>query len=136
MSAGRRVAAAGLIVLMAVGSIAMWIATPIGWLLLASVITPSTRPSLGIYLLVLAGIPVTMVAFGKGLAALDRRYGRLTDTAPVVRRQLPWHRSLRGERPGGRRSSVLDVVMVVSVGLALVAFAIWFFTFAGSSLPT
>jgi hypothetical protein len=31
---------------------------------------------------------------------------------------------------------VLDVVMVVSVGLALLAMAVWFFFFAGSSLPS
>jgi hypothetical protein len=30
---------------------------------------------------------------------------------------------------------VLDKVMIVSVGLAIVLFAIWFFGFAGSSLP-
>jgi hypothetical protein len=47
-----------------------------------------------------------------------------------------WQRSLRGERhPVGPRS-VLDVVMVCSVALALVAFCVWFFLFAGSSLPT
>jgi hypothetical protein len=31
---------------------------------------------------------------------------------------------------------VLDVVMVWSVAVALLCFAIWFFVFAGSSLPT
>jgi hypothetical protein len=30
----------------------------------------------------------------------------------------------------------LDVVMVWSVALALVCFGVWFFAFAGSSLPT
>ena len=32
--------------------------------------------------------------------------------------------------------SVLDVVMVISVSIAVTAMAIWFFFFAGSSLPT
>jgi len=31
---------------------------------------------------------------------------------------------------------VLDVVMVCSVALAVVCFGVWFFLFAGSSLPT
>jgi hypothetical protein len=35
-----------------------------------------------------------------------------------------------------RPRSVLDVVMVCSVSLAVVACAVWFFLFAGSSLPT
>ena len=34
------------------------------------------------------------------------------------------------------RGGVLDKVMIVSVGLAVVAFGVWFFAFAGSSLPT
>jgi hypothetical protein len=43
---------------------------------------------------------------------------------------------VRGERTTTRRGSVLDKVMLVSVGVAVVLFAIWFFGFAGSSLPT
>ncbi len=43
---------------------------------------------------------------------------------------------MRGERESGRERTVLDSVMVVSVGLALLCFGVWFFAFAGSSLPT
>jgi hypothetical protein len=42
---------------------------------------------------------------------------------------------MRGERTKAGGSGVLDKVMVVSVGVALVLFAVWFFGFAGSSLP-
>ena len=44
-------------------------------------------------------------------------------------------RSMRGERGSTRKRGVLDTVMIVSVGLALVVFGVWFFGFAGSSLP-
>ena len=44
-------------------------------------------------------------------------------------------KSMRGERDRRRRRSVLDTVMMISVGLALVLSAVWFFGFAGSSLP-
>jgi hypothetical protein len=47
-----------------------------------------------------------------------------------------WMKSMRGERDSGRPRSVLDVVMVWSVALALLCFGVWFFAFAGSSLPT
>jgi hypothetical protein len=77
-----------------------------------------------------------MIAVGKGLAALDRTYGRVTGTSPTTRTQAAWHRSMRGDRRPVRRRSVLDVVMVCSVGLAVVCFGVWFFLFAGSSLPT
>ena len=43
---------------------------------------------------------------------------------------------MRAERKVERRGGVLDRVMIISVGLAVVlAFAVWFFGFAGSSLP-
>jgi hypothetical protein len=132
----RRIFGSLLIGLMAVGSVLLWIGVPVGWLYLASQLTDSSQPAMGPYVLVLVGIPVTMVAVGKGLAALDRTYGRVTGTARRTRAQAPWHRSLRGDRQPVRAGSVLDVVMVLSVGLAIVCLAVWFFLFAGSSLPT
>ena len=45
-------------------------------------------------------------------------------------------KSMRGERDSGRQRTVLDVVMVCSVALALLCFGVWFFAFAGSSLPS
>ena len=44
-------------------------------------------------------------------------------------------KSMRGDRERKRRRSVLDSVMIISVGVALLLFGIWFFAFAGSSLP-
>ena len=132
----RRLVGAFLILLMAVGSILLWIGIPVGWLYLVSQLVDSSQPSMGPYVLVLVGIPTTMIAMGKVLAILDRTYGRVTRTAPQVRAQAPWHRSLRGDRRPERARSVLDVVMVASVVLAVVCFAVWFFLFAGSSLPT
>jgi hypothetical protein len=43
---------------------------------------------------------------------------------------------MRGERSSTRDRGVLDSVMLVSVSAAFVLFGIWFFAFAGSSLPT
>jgi hypothetical protein len=125
-----------LILLMAVGSVLLWIGIPVGWLYLVSQLVDSSQPSMGPYVLVLVGIPATMIAVGKVLAILDRTYGRVTRTAPQVRAQAPWHRSLRGDRRPARAHSVLDVVMVARVALAVVCLAVWFFVFAGSSLPT
>jgi len=125
-----------LILIMAVGSVAMWIAVPVGWLWLGSKLQQGTQPTLGPYILVLVGIVVSMVVIGKLLGALNRFYARITGTAGRTRVQLPWHKSMRGERGSGRQGTVLDVVMIVSVSIALVAFGIWFFVFAGSSLPT
>jgi hypothetical protein len=43
---------------------------------------------------------------------------------------------MRAERTPSAHGGVLDKVMIVSVALAVVAFAVWFFAFAGSSLPS
>ena len=77
-----------------------------------------------------------MVVVGKGLSQLNRVYGEVTGTTPIVRVVLPWNRSMRGERDAGHPRTVLDVVMVCSVAVALVLFVLWFFLFAGSSIPT
>ena len=120
---------------MAIGSVMLWIAIPLAWLYVGSRLTNSSQPSLGPYVVVIVGIPVTMLLVGRLLARLNGVYGQVTGKTPTVRVQLPWHRSLRGEREGTHPRTVLDVVMVCSVALALLAFGIWFFFFAGSSLP-
>lgn len=125
----------GLISLMAVGSIALWLGIPVAWIWLASQMADSSQPSLGPYLLVILGIPVSMAIVGRFLFRLNGVYGRLTGTTPAVRVRMAWLKSMRGERDSGRPRTVLDVVMVVSVAGALLVLGVWFFLFAGSSLP-
>ena len=133
--AGTGVAKVALIGLMAVGSIFLWIGIPLGWLWIGSQIqSDSGQASFGLYLGVLVGIIVSMVAIGKLLWSLNGVYGRLTGSE-VVRVRMPWHRSLRGEQEGRQPRQILDVVMVISVASAGFAFLIWFLFFAGSSLP-
>lgn len=135
-SAGTKVAQVLLIGVMAIGSIVMWLAIPVFWLWLASRLVTSSQPALGPYLMVIVGIPTSMVVVGKLLSKLNRVYGEVTGTTPQVRVRMPWHRSMRGERDGSHPRTILDVVMVCSVSAALLLFAIWFFLFAGSSLPS
>lgn len=124
-----------LIALMAVGSVIMWVGVPLGLVYAASKIARSSQPSLGPYLLVLLGLPIGMALVGKGLGSLDRAHQRLTGIGDEGPRRASWNRSMRGERTSTRRGGVLDKVMIVSVAVALVAMAVWFFGFAGSSLP-
>ena len=124
-----------LILLMAVGSVFLWIGVPVGWLYLASRMVKTSQPTLGPYLLVIFGIPVTMVIVGKLLFKLDGVYSSLTGQDSEVQFRAPWLKSMRGERNTSRRLTVLEMTMVISVSIALAAFGIWFFLFAGSSLP-
>ena len=126
---------AALIALMAIGSIAMWVALPVGLVWIASQLTDSTQPSMGPYLLILFGLPIGMGLIGKGLGRLDRMYAEAGGEVPQ-RYRPGWTRSMRAGRDEGRKWSILDRVMLVSVALCLVAMAIWFFGgYAGSPLP-
>ena len=124
-----------LVLLMAVGSIVMWIGVPLGLIYAASQLAGSSRPSAGPYVLILVGLPIGMAIVAKLLGVLDRAHGRLTGRIEE-RHRASWLRSMRAERTSTARGGVLDRVMIVSVALALVAFTVWFFGFAGSSLPT
>jgi hypothetical protein len=124
-----------LIALMAIGSVVMWIGVPVALIYAASRLADSPKPSMGPYVLILVGLPLGMMAVGKLLGALDRYHGRVTGLDDGKPEQAAWMKSMRGDRERKRRRSVLDSVMIVSVGVALLLFGIWFFAFAGSSLP-
>ena len=64
-ASSRRVAGFFLIILMAIGSIAMWLVVPVGLVYLASQLQDSSQPSLGPYLVVIFGLPIGMVVIGK-----------------------------------------------------------------------
>jgi hypothetical protein len=124
---------AGLIALMALGSMSLWVANPLMWMWLTSHLqSHAGQAQMGPYVLLLIGVVLTAVALAKALAALNRRYGRLVGGQPTVRIVVPWRRSLRDARHGGREDpgrvpvSLLDVVMVLSVLAAIAAFSAWY----------
>lgn len=116
----RTLAKGGLIVAMTVGSLVLWIGVPVAWLWLGSQLTDFSHGQLGIYVLVAAGTIGSMIGIGKVLAQLNVAYSRLSGKEVAVRIQFPWMRSMRGERHAGIPATALDVIMVISVGIALV----------------
>lgn len=121
--------------MMALGSALLWLGLPFGWIWFASQLEDGPSPSIGPYALVAFGLPISMVILGKGLAELDRAYARVTGYDPNERPiHLPWMRSMRAERGSARRHTVLDVVMLISVTIAVTAFVVWFFAFAHTSV--
>ena len=129
-SPGTKIVAVLLIALMAFGSVMMWLGVPFLWIYGVSKSVESSQPTMGPYVLLLFGIPLSMVIVGKLLGRLNRVYGEVTNTTPEVKVVLPWHRSMRGERDAGHPRTILDVVMVLSVALAMTLMGIWFFFFA------
>jgi uncharacterized membrane protein YgcG len=131
----RHAAGVGLVIVMALGSVVVWLVSPVAWLWIASRMTDSSQPSLGPYLLVLVGMVLTAAVVGKLLGMVNRMHMRVTGRVSDKREHAKWNRSMRGERTSVNDRGVLEQVMAISVSCALVLFGIWFFAFAGSSLP-
>jgi hypothetical protein len=105
------------IAIMVIGSIVLWIGTPLAWLWVASQIQGATQ-SLGTALVVaFVGVLATVTALGSVLARLSDVY-----RANCMARGL--------SDPG---HVVLEGVLVVSAGVTIVAFGIWFLFLAGAS---
>jgi hypothetical protein len=105
------------LLIMFIGSLVLWIGTPLLWLWVGSQIQAATE-SLGAALgAMFIGVLVTIVLLAGVLAKLSNVYRA--------------NRRARGlDDPG---HLVLEGVLVVSAGLTLAAFTVWFFFFAGTS---
>jgi hypothetical protein len=103
--------------IMILGSIVLWVGTPLLWLWVGSQVQGSTQ-SLGTALAVaFIGVVLTVTLLASVLSRLSDIYRG--------------NRMARGgEDPG---HVVLEGVLVVSAGVTMAAFAIWFFFFAGAA---
>ena len=109
------------LLIMFIGSLVLWIGTPLLWLWVGSQIqgaTSSLGTALGVSFL---GVVVTIMVLAGVLAKLSDVYQA--------------NRRARGLEDTGHY--VLEAVLVVSAGVTLAAFVVWFFFFAGASpVPT
>lgn len=101
-------------VIMVGASLLLWVGVPVGWLWIGSQIQASSGIGTAIAVM-LIGVIVSIVALAWVLGRLNRVHQHL--------------RAARGSEPTG--PPLLEVVLVVTAGVALVAFAIWFFVIAG-----
>lgn len=93
---------------MAVGSVGLWLATPLAALWVGSRVQAATGSMGSALLAAFAVAAATAIALAVVLARLDQTY-----------------RALRGGR------SALERMLVVSAAIAVTGFTIWFFGFAG-----
>ncbi len=109
--------AALVVLIMFIGSLGLWVGTPLLWLWVGSQIQGATQ-SLGTALgAMFVGVLFTITLLATLLAKLSDFY-RANCLA-------------RGQNDPGHL--VLEAVLVVSAGLTLAGFVIWFFFFAGAS---
>jgi hypothetical protein len=103
--------------IMVIGSIVLWAGTPLAWLWIGAQIQGATQ-SLGTALAAaFAGVIVSILVLASLLARLSDLY-----RANRIARGL--------DDPG---HVVLEGVLVVSAGISLAAFTIWFLLFAGAA---
>jgi hypothetical protein len=105
------------LLIMFIGSLVLWIGTPLLWLWIGSQVQGATS-SLGTALGVsFVGVVATIMLLAGILAKLSNVYQA--------------NRRSRGLQDTGHY--VLETVLVVSAGITLAAFVVWFFLFAGAS---
>jgi hypothetical protein len=109
----------------------MWIGIPLGWIWFVSQLADHYPD---VYAGALFGCPVTMVLFGMLLSRLNALHLRITG-GHESRARTAWLKSLSGDRLARRPRTVLDTSMVVSVVIAIVSMAVWYFFFAHSYTP-
>jgi len=130
----------GLVAASALVSINIWTGAPLLAVWVGSKVQGSlTTLSMSAVLSVIAVLAVTVLALAFLLAQINRAYDDLIGRAPAGRQTSPWLRSMRGEREEDVRQkhgmSAIEKVMVATVVAGALAFEVWFFFFAGSSLP-
>jgi hypothetical protein len=103
--------------IMVIGSIVLWAGTPLAWLWIGAQIQGATQSLATALAAAFAGVIVSILLLASLLAQLSDLY-----RANCVARGL--------DDPG---HVVLEGVLVVSAGISLAAFTIWFLLFAGAA---
>jgi hypothetical protein len=124
----------------ALASINIWTGAPLLAVWVGSRIQiAQDRLSMTALLAVVATLALTVFLLAWLLAYFNGRYDELTGRSVKARQTSPWLRSMRGERDEDIRSEVgisgVERVVIIAVIGAALAFEVWFFFFAGSSLP-
>jgi hypothetical protein len=121
-------------------SINIWTGFPLLAVWVGSQVAGESGLSMGALFAVVAVLAVSVTAGVVALTWLSAQYDELTGRPPSARRTSPWMRSMRGEREedAKKRQGVggIERIVVISVVAAVAAFEVWFFFFAGSSLPS
>jgi len=132
----KKLSQAALVGLMVFGGLMLWFGNPVIWLWIGSQMSETQRASMGPYAVVALGIVASTIIVAWGLARVHRRYQEVSGHIPTVRVRLPWMRSLRGDEDSRPEVTVLDVIVVTTALLGIMAAIVWFLGFAGSPLPS
>lgn len=122
-----------------VASVAAWTGAPLFALWVGSQAQEGGPPTMLAIAIVVLTLAVVEGILALVLSALNDRYDAAIGRRPATRRPPPWHSSLRGERDDqvvrDEGVTAVERVVALSCGAAFLSLEIWFFFFAGSSLP-
>ena len=129
----------GLQAAIALSAINIWTGAPLLAIWVGSRVSKSaTSVSMAPVLLVIVVLFVTCLALIYALSWASSRYDALTGRPQMVKRHVPWLRSVRGERVDWERdrqsTTYLERVLVIMVVLAFIAFEVWFFVASPSPI--
>jgi hypothetical protein len=117
----------------------IWTGAPLFALWVGAKVVGEKQLTFGAVFIVVVVLGVLVLAMSFALARLNAMYDRLIGR-PTRERRLTWLRSMRDEdwrtelhRQVG--TTVLEWIVMASVCVAVLAFIVWFFVFAGSPLP-
>jgi hypothetical protein len=130
----------GLVTASALCSINLWTGAPLFAVWVGSKVQGSLNNlSMTAVFAVILILAVTVFGLGYLLTWLNNRYDDLTGRPQVARQTSPWLRSMRDERDDAvqRKYGIggVERVVVICAIAGVLAFELWFFFFAGSSLP-
>jgi hypothetical protein len=130
----------GLVIATALVTINIWTGGPLFAVWVGSQVQGDTgSPSMAAVFTVILVLAALVAVLAWALTWLNAKYDEVTGRPPAARQTSPWLRSMRDERESDVRRkfgiSAVERVVVITVVAAVIAFEIWFFFFAGSSLP-
>jgi hypothetical protein len=130
----------GLISASALAAINIWTGAPLLAVWVGSQVAGSSGLSMSAVFVVIVVLAAACIGLAAALSWLSARYDELTGRPPAARRTSPWLRSMRGEREQEARKrhgiSAVERIVVAAVVVCVLVFEVWFFFFAGSSLPS
>ena len=120
-------------------AINIWTGAPLFALWVGAEVVGEKQLTFGAVFIIVLVLAILVLAMSLALARLNAMYDRLIGR-PTRERRLTWLRSYRDEdwRTEVHRQvgiTVLEWIVMASVCLAVLAFVVWFFVFAGSPLP-
>jgi hypothetical protein len=135
---GRRLKRLGLAAITAILAVNVWTGGPLAALWVGSRVQGDGPPSMGAVLVTVLVLAAICFVLYRALGAVSRAYETEVGAAPTVRTHAPWLRSMRGERehyPGvTTHLTTPELIVVVTVIVAVLAFEVWFFFLSGSPI--